>query len=140
MPRPRLAVVTSHPVQYYAPWFRFLAATGRYDLRVFYLWDGGVRARHDPGFGHTVRWDVPLLDGYAHEFVPNTSARPGTAHFFGLRNPGLPARLGAFDPHAALVVGYNYLSFVRFDLRTVAPATAFTADLSGRFSPAVSSA
>lgn len=113
MPSPRLAIVTSHPVQYYAPWFRFLARTGRVDLRVFYLWDGGVRARHDPGFGHAVRWDIPLLDGYAHEFVPNTSARPGTAHFTGLSNPALPSRLAAFDPQAALLVGYNHASFLR---------------------------
>ncbi len=109
----RLAIVTSHPVQYYAPWFRFLAGTGWYDLKVFYLWDGGVRAQHDPGFGLAVRWDVPLLDGYAHEFVPNTSAQPGTAHFSGLQNPTLPTRLAAFDPRAALLVGYNYQSFLR---------------------------
>ena len=38
---PRLAIVASHPVQYYAPWFRHLAATNRLDLKVFYLWDGG---------------------------------------------------------------------------------------------------
>ncbi len=113
MQAPRLAVVTSHPVQYYAPWFRSLAGLGRLDLKVFYLWDGGVRAQHDPGFGQAVRWDVPLLDGYAHEFVPNTSARPGTAHFSGLRNPTLPARLAAFDPQAALLVGYNHQSMLR---------------------------
>ena len=113
MHAPRLAVITSHPVQYYAPWFRFLAETGRLDLRVFYLWDGGVRSRHDPGFGQSIVWDVPLLDGYAHEFVPNTSARPGTAHFFGLRNPSLPIRLAAFAPDAALLIGYNHESFLR---------------------------
>lgn len=113
---PRLAVVTSHPVQYYAPWFRHLAADGGLELKVFYLWDGGVRAHHDPGFGHAVQWDVPLLDGYAHEFVPNTSTRPGTARFSGLRNPTLPARLAAFDPNAAMLIGYNHLSFMRLIL------------------------
>ena len=113
MQAPRVAVVTTHPVQYYAPWFRFLAASDRLDLKVFYLWDGGVRARHDPGFGHAVRWDVPLLDGYAHEFVPNVSRRPGTAYFSGLRNPMLPTRVAAFDPDAALLIGYNYPSFLR---------------------------
>ncbi len=110
---PRLAIVTSHPVQYYAPWFRFLAATGQLDLKVFYLWDGGVEARYDPGFGHRVQWDVPLLDGYQHEFVPNESALPGTAHFWGLRNRALLTRLAGFAPDAALLIGYNYPSFLR---------------------------
>ena len=109
----RLAIVTSHPVQYYAPWFRFLAGEAGLDLKVFYLWDGGVREHRDPGFGHGVRWDVPLLDGYVHEFVPNTSATPGTEHFSGLRNPTLSARLRAFAPGATLLVGYNHLSFMR---------------------------
>lgn len=113
MTRPRLAIVTSHPIQYYAPWFRFLAASGRLDLKVFYLWDGGVRAQHDPGFGLSVRWDVPLLDGYPSEFVPNESARPGTGHFWGLRNPTLRTRLAEFAPDAALLIGYNYPSFLR---------------------------
>ena len=66
----RLALVTSHPIQYYAPWFRQLAARPGLDLRVFYLWDFGVTDQRDPRFGTEVRWDVPLLEGYAHEFVP----------------------------------------------------------------------
>lgn len=116
MTSPRLAIVTSHPIQYYAPWFRSLAAMERFDLKVFYLWDGGVSARHDPGFGHAVRWDVPLLDGYRNEFVPNTSPRPGTDRFSGLRNPDLPARLSAFGPDATLLIGYNHESFMRLIL------------------------
>ena len=56
---------------------------------------------------------MPLLDGYVHEFVPNTSPRPGPERFSGLRNPSLPARLAAFDPQAALLIGYNYPSFLR---------------------------
>ncbi len=109
----RLAIVTSHPIQYYAPWFRHLAAREGLEIRVFYLWDFGVRAQVDPGFGHAVRWDVPLLDGYAHEFVPNTSDHPGTERFSGLRNPTLAARLKAFAPDAALLLCYRYDSTMR---------------------------
>ena len=58
----RLAVVISHPIQYYSPWFRFLAANGFDGLRVFYLWDGGVTKQLDRGFGVNVKWDVPLLE------------------------------------------------------------------------------
>ncbi|MFO0760141.1 MAG: glycosyltransferase family 4 protein [Byssovorax sp.] len=110
----KLAVVTSHPIQYNAPWFRHLAARGDLDLRVFYLWDFGVEKRFDPGFGREVLWDVPLLGGYAHEIVPNTSPDPGTHHFTGLRNPTLGARVAAFDPDAVLLLTYNYLSTHRF--------------------------
>lgn len=116
-PRPRapvrLAIVVSHPTQYYSPWFRSLAAHGAAEVRVFYLWDFGVVERHDPQFGRRFAWDVDLLRGYAHEFVPNVSRHPGTHSFRGLRNPALPARLEAWPPDALLLFGYNYATHLR---------------------------
>jgi glycosyltransferase involved in cell wall biosynthesis len=108
-----LAVVSTHPIQYYAPLFRRLAETPGLAVRVFYLWDFGAAERHDPGFGQALRWDIDLLGGYDHEFVPNRSRRPGTHHFWGIDNPTLPARVAAFRPDAVLLVGYNYPSFLR---------------------------
>jgi glycosyltransferase involved in cell wall biosynthesis len=109
----RLAVVLSHPIQYYSPWFRFLAAHGFDGLRVFYLWDGGVTEQLDRGFGVAVKWDVPLLEGYDHEFVPNVSRHPGTSGWRGLDNPALSGRLAAFKPDAILLFGYNYKTHYR---------------------------
>jgi len=109
----RLAIVTTHPIQYYAPWFRWMAAHSALDLRVFYLWDFGVRARHDPGFKQDVKWDIPLLEGYEHEFVPNVSKHPGTDRFFGIRNAKLESRINSWKPDAALLIGYNYASLLR---------------------------
>ncbi len=113
----RLAVVLSHPIQYYSPWFQLLTAKG-WSLRVFYLWDFGVRATHDPGFGRSVEWDIDLLSGYEHEFVPNRSSRPGTDHFRGLDNPTLFARLKAWRPDVVLVFGYKYATHLRLLLRS----------------------
>lgn len=118
---PRLAVVLSHPTQYYSPWFAWLAAHAPVTLRVFYLWDFGVTAQHDRQFGATFAWDRDLLAGYDHEFVPNLARDPGTHHFRGLDNPALRARLGDWKPDAVLVFGYNYLTHVRFIFRTPWP-------------------
>jgi glycosyltransferase involved in cell wall biosynthesis len=112
-PALRLAVVLSHPTQYYSPWFRHLAARGDFDLHVFYLWDFGVAERRDPKFQHTFRWDVDLLSGYTHTFVPNQADDPGTHHPRGLDNPGLPDAVAAFHPDAVLVFGYKYVSHLR---------------------------
>lgn len=109
----RLAVVLSHPVQYYSPWFRWLRARTALDLRVFYLWEFGVAVRRDPEFQHAFQWDVDLLSGYDSEFVPNVSARPGAESFGGFRNPGLPARLSAWRPDALLLFGYKWASHLR---------------------------
>jgi glycosyltransferase involved in cell wall biosynthesis len=107
----RLAIVVSHPIQYYSPWFRHLAASGL-TVKVFYLWDFGVTHQRDPGFGATFAWDVDLLSGYEHEFVPNHSTQAGTDHFSGLNNPTLTARLKAWNPDAILIFGYKYRTHV----------------------------
>jgi glycosyltransferase involved in cell wall biosynthesis len=106
--RIRLAVVVSHPTQYYGPWFRWLSARTDLHLRVFYLWDGGVNPTRDPGFQHTFSWDVDLLSGYEHEFVPNRARDPGTHHFRGLHNPDLIPRLKVWAPSAILLFGYAF--------------------------------
>ena len=109
----RLAVVVSHPIQYYAPWFRALARDPTLELMVFYLWDFGVEARHDPGFGQAIAWDLPLLEGYPHRFVANRAADPGTHRPWGLNNPTVVPELLAWQPDALLLFGYTYLTHLR---------------------------
>ncbi len=103
----RLAVVTTHPIQYYAPVFRALAASGIVEPRVFYTWSqsaGGTL--YDSGFGQSISWDIPLLEGYAHEFVPNVARRPGRG-FFGVRTPALTRAIETWGADAVLVFGWN---------------------------------
>lgn len=113
LPAQRLAIVLSHPTQYYSPWFRWLRAETALSFRVFYLWEFGVTAQRDVQFKTTFKWDVDLLSGYDHEFVPNVAADPGTHHFLGLRNPVLTARLAAWQPDAVLLFGYKWASHLR---------------------------
>lgn len=109
--RLRLAVVATHPIQYYAPVFRRLAEGGRLDLHVFYGWEGPAsRPTHDPGFGRAVQWDLPLLDGYHHTFVPNESTDPGTHHFRGITSRALVPAIHHWGPDAVLVYGWAYAS------------------------------
>jgi glycosyltransferase involved in cell wall biosynthesis len=109
----RLAVVLSHPNQYYSPWFRWLKSHTGLEFRVFYLWDFGVSRQRDSGFGTSFQWDVDLISGYDSEFVPNVSSRPGAEHFLGFRNPGLTARIGEWRPDAMLLFGYKWASHLR---------------------------
>ncbi len=109
----RLAIVLSHPTQYYSPWFRWLGAHTALEFRVFYLWDAGVTERRDPEFGATFRWDVDLLSGYSSEFVPNRSRNPGAESFRGFDNPDLPARLDSWRPGALLLFGYKWAGHLR---------------------------
>jgi glycosyltransferase involved in cell wall biosynthesis len=120
-PPRRLAVVVSHPVQYYTPWFRKLAAQPNLSLRVFYLSDHGVTEQPDAQFGTVFAWDIDLLAGYPHEFVPNRARRPDVTRFGGLRNPDLRATLQAFRADAILLFGYAYRTHLGLLLRPPTP-------------------
>ncbi len=93
----RVLALAAHPVQYQAPIFRRMAARKDLDLHVAYCTLRGAEAAHDPGFAATVKWDVPLLDGYSWVHVPNSGS--GAENFFGLCNWGLwkLIRAGHFD-------------------------------------------
>jgi hypothetical protein len=61
--RLRVGILVTHPIQYYAPWYRALAA--EVDLEVFFSHRQQPKGQADAGFGVAFEWDVPLLDGYA---------------------------------------------------------------------------
>jgi glycosyltransferase involved in cell wall biosynthesis len=68
----RLAYMVSHPIQYQAPLLRRLAEEPDINLTVFFWSDHSVKGYADEGFGGVqVKWDVPLLNGYRYEFLPN---------------------------------------------------------------------
>jgi len=114
MSKARLAIVSTHPIQYYAPVFRSLAASGAVDPRVFYTWSQRLDGpAWDHGFREEVSWDIPLLGGYAHEAVPNVSRRPGSHRFFGIVNPTLLQVIDRWNPDALLVYGWNSWSHLR---------------------------
>ena len=73
----KLGMLVSHPIQYFTPVYRELAKTEGIDLTVLYRTRVGADAYHDPGFGQIVKWDIPLLDGYKHEFLSSKNKIEG---------------------------------------------------------------
>ncbi len=107
--RCRLAVVASHPIQYFTPVYRRLAARADLDVEVFFCRDFGVRARYDKQFGRLVRWDVDQLEGYRHRFLANLSPIRDTFNPLHAVNPGVFVHiLRGFD--AVWMSGYTYPS------------------------------
>lgn len=107
----RLAVVVSHPIQYYAPFFRTLAE--RVDLHVFFGQTLSPMQQANAGFETPFDWDIDLLSGYRSTFLNNVAARPGPDHFFGCDTPGVGAHLKAGGFDALLVLGWYLKTFVQ---------------------------
>jgi len=106
----KLAIISTHPIQYNAPWFKLLAERGNVELKVFYTWSQSKTTVKDRVFGKEIQWDIPLLEGYDYEFVKNVSKKPGSHHFSGIDCPQLIGSLKQFQPDAMLVFGWNFKS------------------------------
>ena len=108
----RLAIITTHPIQYYAPVFKLLHERQKIDIKVFYT-RGQNAGAHDHGFGKAIDWDIPLLDGYPYEWVQNTAAEPGSHHYKGIVNPNLIKQVKEWQPGAILFFGWAYQSHLK---------------------------
>jgi glycosyltransferase involved in cell wall biosynthesis len=107
--RCRLAVLASHPIQYFVPIYRRLARDPRIELEVLYCNDYGVRPRFDKQFGRKVVWDIDLVSDYQHRFLTNVSPVADTFNPLHAINPTVFLHLlRGYD--ALWVNGYVYPS------------------------------
>jgi glycosyltransferase involved in cell wall biosynthesis len=109
----RLAIITTHPIQYNAPFFKLLTERGKVQLRVFYTWPQAIEGFDDPDFGQQIRWDIPLMKGYDWEAVDNASKKPSSKYWGGIDCPGLNETVEAFNPDAVMIYGWNLKSHFR---------------------------
>jgi len=112
----KLAILTSHPIQYQVPLFHKLAESSKIDFMVYFCSDFGATEKIDPkGFGIAYKWDIPLLDGYSYKFLKNYSLRPST-EFWGQINPGIIRELFKGNYDAVLIHSYalftSWLAFL----------------------------
>lgn len=107
----KLAIVTTHPIQYNAPWFKLLNERSKIKIKVFYTWSQvQEKSKYDPDFGKIIEWDIPLLNGYDYQFVENISKKPGSHNFRGIDTPELNSAIENWQADAVLVFGWAYKS------------------------------
>jgi glycosyltransferase involved in cell wall biosynthesis len=110
----KLAIISSHPIQYNAPLFALISKEQKIELMVFYSWgEQSMGAKFDPDFGKTIEWDIPLLDGYAYTFAKNTSKDPGSHHFKGIINPTLNQEIERWGAEVVWVWGWSFDSHLK---------------------------
>ena len=116
----KLAVVCTHPIQYFSPWFRYLASeTDRlrlglrnkpakeFQFEVFYAHKQTGKGQAEAGFGVEFEWDVPLLQGYPYRFLGNVSRKPGLEWFGGCDCPEIAEILVREGFTHVLLIGWH---------------------------------
>jgi len=108
-----VAVLNSHPIQYFAPLYRRLAAEPDIELTVYFGSRAGLDTYRDQGFGgETFAWDVPLVDGYDHLFVPNLRRKREPDGFWSLVNAGIVGELRQQQFDAVWIHGHAYAYYL----------------------------
>ncbi len=109
----RVAVLNSHPIQYFAPLYAHWNKHPDLEVSALYCSDSSLRGGVDPGFRQPVTWDVDLLDGYRSVFLGAERVKRRTPRgFFSLVCPEVWAEIrdGGYD--AVLFHGYGYAAYV----------------------------
>ncbi|HYA13821.1 MAG TPA: glycosyltransferase [Syntrophales bacterium] len=108
----RIAIVTTHPIQYQIPWFCSLAVQPEVELKVFF---GMIPDEHQQGigFGVSFLWDIPLLEGYQWELLRNISKQPSLETFRGCNTPSIYKVLSNFRPDVVIITGWQSLSLIQ---------------------------
>ncbi len=83
-----MAIVVSHPIQHFAPFYRAIAKELAIESKVFFASRFAMKPSFDPGFNQLVQWDIDLVGGYDSEFwrVPMTSRE---ISFWSVNSPHL---------------------------------------------------
>ncbi len=105
----RLGILSTHPIQYYTPWYRELAKV--VDLQVFYCHRQSSEDQRHSAFGVAFEWDIPLLEGYQAHFLTNHAERPDVSSFRGCNTPQITEIIHQQQFDAFIVHGWYTRSF-----------------------------
>lgn len=108
----KLAIVVSHPIQHFVPFYRALAAQEEIDLVVLFASRIGVKPYFDKAMNTTIAWKMDLLSGYEHVFLPEADRITSTGTM-KVNNPSVSVELTRQNPDVVLIYGYNFLTSLR---------------------------
>lgn len=109
-PKRRVAFLNTHPIQYAAPLYAFIAQSDDIEPVALYLTDFSLRGDHDQQFARKVVWDIDLLAGYEHHFVGPTWQSDRPFGFWALKGQGLWQAIGQGGFDALVLHGHNHLA------------------------------
>jgi glycosyltransferase involved in cell wall biosynthesis len=104
----RIAVLNSHPIQYFAPLYAYLNAAPDLDVTVLYLSNISLRGGKDADFDRDVKWDLDLLAGYRSVFLGEAAQTREPRGFWSLVAPQVWSELRSGRYDVLWLHGHNY--------------------------------
>ena len=113
--RYRITILQTHPAQYMAPWFRYIASERR-DLDVTALYASTpMPAQQGVGFNESFAWDVRLTEGYNYKVLaePRLDRKFDSDSFTGADVGAIGEAILTTRPDAVIVPGWHSMFYLR---------------------------
>jgi glycosyltransferase involved in cell wall biosynthesis len=111
----RLTAVLTHPIQYYAPWFRHIETHAPEIALTVVHATQPTPDQQGVGFDRAFEWDVPLTDGYRAITVraAQPTDRVDSSHFTGLDVPEIGRAIEDTHPDVVMIAGWYSVTLIR---------------------------
>jgi len=107
----KLAWISTHPVQYQTPLLRLISQQKNINLTTIFFNDFSIREYIDPEFGNSIKWDIPLTDGYNFTFLTSSLSNNSELIKFFLILKGLLIQLSSNKFDIILIQGWNHYGY-----------------------------
>jgi glycosyltransferase involved in cell wall biosynthesis len=111
----RITAVLTHPIQYYAPWFRYIHDHApELALTVVHATQP-TPAQQGVGFDHAFEWDISLTEGYRSITVrpAKRDDRIDSGSFTGLDVPEIGGVIAGTTPDVVIITGWYSVTLLR---------------------------
>lgn len=106
-----IIILNSHPIQYFTPLFQKMSKDREINLNVLFCSNIGAVEYFDEGFGKTIKWDIPILEGFNYTLLKNYASDKNVLKgFWGAINLGIIPYLFNAPKSTLIVFGWNYVT------------------------------
>lgn len=103
---PKVAIVATHPIQHFCPWYAELVRSKSCELRVVFGSDAGHKPDYDQKLAREIAWaDLDL--SFDHVFLSRLEDGRPDGPVRDLKGEGVERALVEFDPDVVFIYGYG---------------------------------
>lgn len=111
MEKKKLAIVTTHPIQYQVPLFKKITYLNKFKVDVYFASKQGLSSKYiDKDFKKKINWNINLTSGYKHFFSKGNNYRINN-FFLSFKN--LRENLFKKKYDAILLLGWNKILYLK---------------------------
>ena len=111
MEKKKLAIVTTHPIQYQVPLFKKITYLNKFEADVYFASKQGLRSKYiDKEFKKKINWNIDLTSGYKYFFSKENN---NDINNFFLSFKNLKENLFKKKYDAILLLGWNNILYLK---------------------------